>query len=118
MKPTEQFIFIVIFIFALPALTMLSCKKHPINLGKPGATVITGDATITYWGSPAADGCGWLIEINGTNNSYSPANLPDIYKTASLKVHISYEILSTRFQCGMAATSGFPQIQLDAIAKQ
>lgn len=79
---------------------------------------VTVDATVIDAGSPAADGCGWLIEIDGTNNSYSPTNLPDIYKTANLKVHISYKILSTKFQCGMVATNAFPQIQLDAIAKR
>ncbi|HWZ14796.1 MAG TPA: hypothetical protein VNW95_06115 [Mucilaginibacter sp.] len=113
MKLTKQFTSIIIFVFVLPVLTTLSCKKQPINLGD-----ITENATVIDAGSPAADGCGWLIEIDGTNNSYSPTNLPDIYKTANLKVHISYKILSTRFQCGMVATNTFPQIQLDAITKQ
>jgi hypothetical protein len=113
MKPIKQFTFIIIFIFALPVLTTLSCKKQPINWGG-----ITANATVIDTGNPMLDGCGWLIDIDGTNDRYSPTNLPDSYKTANLKVHISYKILLTRFQCGMVANNGFTQIQLDAIVKQ
>jgi hypothetical protein len=109
MNLTKQFI-TLIFILVLPALIISSCKK--------GTNDIKANAIIIDTGDPAADGCGWLIKINSTDSTYSPKNLPVLYQIDSLKVHISYKRLTTRFGCGMSPGHGYYQIQLDAITKE
>jgi hypothetical protein len=114
MKSAKQFTIVIIFILA-SSLTMLSCKKHnPV----PITEELTADATVINSGDPAADGCGWLIKISGTDSTYSPKNLPVLDEIANLKVHITYKRLSTKFQCGWLPGSGPTQIQLDAVIKQ
>ncbi len=113
MKPTLRLACLFITFVSILILATPACKKHDIAIND-----INTNATVLDTGSPAADGCGWLVQIEGTNDRYSPANLPDSYKTANLKVYISYKLLSTRFQCGMVPNNGFVQIQLDAIKKQ
>lgn len=56
------------------------------------------DATVINAGVVAADGCGWVITINGTN--YSPINLEDKYKVTELKVSLRYQTLTSKFTCG------------------
>jgi hypothetical protein len=85
----------------------LSCKKD--NTGH-----IATNAIIINSGPVAADGCGWLVKINGTNEEYSPINLSATYQTDSLKVSITYHVLTTKLSCG-SFSGGITQIQLNAI---
>jgi hypothetical protein len=92
------------------------CKKE--NSGSKTITHISTNAVIINSGPVAADGCGWLIHINGTNEEYSPVNLSPDYQKDSLKVNIAYHVLTTKFFCGqLAGGGGITQIQLDAIAQ-
>ncbi len=88
-----------------------SCKKENNN---KSTTHIT-NAIIINTAPIAADGCGWLVKINGTNEVYSPVNLSSTYQKDSLKVNITYHVLPTKLSCGMLAGGGVTQIQLDAI---
>ncbi len=64
-------------------------------------------------GKIASDGCGWLIKIDGTSAVFSPLNLPELLKTDSLKVTVSYNLLSTKFNCNTG--NSFTQIRLNSI---
>ena len=99
----------------LIAIVVPGCKKD--SNGKTTAHS-TANAIIINTGPVAADGCGWLVKINGTNQEYSPVNLSSTYQIDSLKVNITYHVLTTRFSCGnLAGNPGIAQIQLDAISK-
>ena len=97
--------------FACLALTISSCKKDDT----------TADAIILDYGDPAADGCGWFIKIAGSDSTYNPKNLPEMYKMNNLKVHISFRKLKTRFYCSQISNDpgpGTTEIQLDVITKE
>lgn len=101
MRPTKQFTFPLICILTFIVLIISSCKKEGL----------ASDAIILDYGNPFADGCGWVIRLNGSDSLYSPKNLPQIYKQDSLKVHIIFHKLKTKYYCDAT------QIQLDAITK-
>lgn len=67
-------------------------------------------------GKIALDGCGWLIKIDETNAVFSPLNLPELLQSDSLKVTISYNLLSTKFNCNSG--NSFTQIKLNSIRKK
>jgi hypothetical protein len=91
-----------------------SCKK-----GNNSKSTVhsTANAIIINSGPVAADGCGWLVKITGTNEEYSPINLSSTYERDTLKVNITYHVLTTKLSCGMAG-GGMTQIQLDVIKTQ
>ena len=97
-------------------ITIVSgCKKE--SSSKTGNHIET-NAVIVNSGEISADGCGWLVKINGTNEEYSPINLSTDYQKDSLKVKITYHVLTTKLHCGaFAGGTGIPQIQLDDIAQ-
>jgi hypothetical protein len=75
------------------------------------------DATIVDMGSPQADGCGWMVKIDTTY--YSPeTSLPTKYQKANLKVKIAYDLLNTKYQCGIAANLKYTQINIKAIRER
>jgi hypothetical protein len=53
---------------------------------------------VLYYGSPAVDGCGWVIQINKVD--YSPVNLDENFQKSGLKVVVDYQILTSTFSCG------------------
>ncbi|WP_428330930.1 hypothetical protein [Mucilaginibacter sp.] len=110
MKQSKILLILLISILLVPAIIISSCKKDNTKSIKNGI-----EATVLNQGSPAADGCGWVIKINSTDSVYSPINLPVNYQTDNLKVLISYKSLNTKFQCGLLPTAGYYQIQLITI---
>ncbi|MCD8740063.1 hypothetical protein LT679_05570 [Mucilaginibacter roseus] len=99
---------ILIALFVTLTSAFMACKKDKNEKLAEGIVLNTG--------SPAADGCGWLILMN--NTMYSPDNLPASFMQDSLRVKVNYNNLSTRFSCGMVATNGFPQIHITNISKK
>lgn len=95
----------ILLIIVLLASAAISCKKN--------AQVLTANATIINSGSPAYDGCGWLIKLSSDNIEYSPTNLAASFQKDSLKVSISYTLLTTKYRCGRGA--GIQQVKIDAI---
>lgn len=71
-------------------LTLSACRKND----SPAPI----EAKVVNAGAVAADGCGWVIRIGDTN--YSPTNLDDKFKETDLNVIVSFEVLSSKFQCG------------------
>jgi len=101
-------------ILTLSVCIILSCKKSDYST----ANIIEADATINT-GSVAADGCGWLIQTETPDSTFSVPDLDAKYMINNLKVHISYHKLATRFYCGqvpVSQNSGITEIKLDAIA--
>ncbi|HTH82261.1 MAG TPA: hypothetical protein VL490_04980 [Mucilaginibacter sp.] len=112
MKTNRLITLTLISISTTIAGAIWSCNKE--NTVK---TTFTEDAIIIDAGPVAADGCGWEIKT-GADSVYSPINLDTKYQINNLKVHITYEILDSKFQCGsVAQNKGLIQIKLDAISK-
>ncbi len=107
----------IICVVMLFTLAILSCKKNNNT-----AQMVTADATIINEGPVAADGCGWVVRINGSDSTYSPTNLAAQYQVDSLQVHIKYQRLSQRFLCGFInlpkSEAGIPEIQINSISKK
>ncbi len=72
-------------------------------------------AEIVFTGLPAADGCGWLLNIN--DKSVSPVNLPEKFQVKGMKVDVDLAYLSTSFQCGMSPNNKIPQVEILNIAQ-
>lgn len=71
------------------------------------------EAKIVFSGLVAADGCGWLVEIDGED--FSPINLDEAYEKDGLIVEMELEYLSTGFQCGMNPDFKIPQVKILSI---
>ncbi len=56
------------------------------------------NATIIDTGLPAADGCGYIVQIDTTR--YSPLNLADKYKVNNLAVEVDFKKEGDGFSCG------------------
>ena len=99
---------VIILLFATVSVA-ISCKKDANTFKKVNATVIFAG------GDPAANGCGYLIQLdNGTN--YYPVNLADAYKKYQLKVIVDYHRLTTNYQCGsFLPSNGVQEVNIDGI---
>jgi len=84
-----------------------------IDIRRKDSQLIKKDATIIDMGPVATDGCGWKVKIDTTY--YHPTNLPDAYKQNNLKVKVSYNLLNSKFQCGIAANLKYNEIFLKTI---
>ncbi|MBE9583037.1 hypothetical protein IM792_01110 [Mucilaginibacter sp. JRF] len=104
LKPNTLFTALLVAL----SFAVASCKKDKNAKEAEGIIMNTG--------TPAADGCGWLIQMN--NVMYSPDNLPASFMQDSMQVKVTYNTLTTRFSCGMIAGNGFPQIHLTNIRKK
>lgn len=100
------------WLLVLFLLGILSCQN------KSGDYICTGDgdavARIVYTGPPAADGCGWMVYLNG--NYYSPVSIPTPFQKTDLDVKICYKVLDEKITCGLAA-SEIPVLKILKIRK-
>ncbi|MCF8459311.1 MAG: hypothetical protein K9G46_01175 [Flavobacteriales bacterium] len=60
-------------------------------------------ATVKDFGPPAVDGCGWVMEIDGT--VYKPIDLPAKYQVDELKIEVKYDVLATMAGCGWVSNA-------------
>ena len=102
----------LILVCGLFVSTSFGCNKNSNDnsLSKLDNQNVPG--LILYYGDPAVDGCGWMIEINKV--IYSPITLDDAFKKDSLKVILDYQTLSTTWNCGWR-NPGYPQIKISNI---
>jgi hypothetical protein len=70
---------------------------------------------VIFDGSPAVDGCGWLIHHD--QNFHTPVNLDSLFMIDSLKVILSYNILESTWNCGWRQL-GYREIEIVEIEKQ
>lgn len=92
-----------IFCLSLPGLFQAcsddSAHECPINMET---------ALIKDLGNPAADGCGWVVDIN--SEIYRAVNLAEEYKVDNLSVKVVYEQLAGQSSCGM--DNRIPKIEI------
>ncbi len=108
MKTQIKILFIPIMILCMA----LSCNKEEKQDFILKQNVM---GIVRYFGNPAVDGCGWLIEIDST--IYSPLVLDTNFKKDSLKVILDYNILKTTWHCGWREP-GYTNIEIKNISKQ
>jgi hypothetical protein len=84
-----------LFILSILSFVALSsCNKTP-------SPQFSENAIIRYYGDPALDGCGWVLEFSDHN--YKAINLPENFKIDSLEVHVEYNLLESWASCGLLA---------------
>jgi hypothetical protein len=97
-----------IVLWIISGTLIFGCKKT--------RHLLETDATLSYSGSVAADGCDWLIKAaDGT--TYHADNLSSDFKAGNQKVHIKYILLTTKFQCGMLPDNAYQVIHIEDIKK-
>ncbi|WP_419802239.1 hypothetical protein [Mucilaginibacter sp.] len=96
--------------FLMLICSINSCKKQDT------VTYTETTAMVLYAGNVASDGCGWLLKIDNSNAVFSPLNLPNLLKTDSLQVTVSYNLLNTKFNCSTG--NNFTQIKINSIRKK
>jgi hypothetical protein len=74
------------------------------------------NATIIDLGSPAADGCGFIVQMD-TLHRYSPLNLADKYKVNNLEVEVDFKKEGDGFSCGFNPTT-IETIKINKIKKR
>ena len=80
----------IMLILALFTTTLSACKKSEQS----------GTATVIYSGSLDSDGCGWLVRLNSNNTVYAAPGLSQAYQRQNLTITITYNVESTKYQCG------------------
>ncbi|WKV10741.1 hypothetical protein [Marivirga harenae] len=103
-----------ILVFFLFALFVMSCdNQSPVDEGPPDHEDVS--ALIVFDGSPAVDGCGWLIQID--QEFQAPVNLDSAFMIESLEVVLSYNFLESNRLCGWR-DPGYKEIEILEIKKQ
>lgn len=96
-------------------LCIAACKKS--NGFNPSIKAqFKANALIRNYGTPAADGCGWML-VTTDNKILKPDNLDQAFLKDSLKVELSYDTLQMLYQCGFNPNSKFRHIQIKSIGK-
>jgi len=92
----------------LTALFLMSngCKKG-------NSEVLQSEATIRDWGSPASDGCGWMIRVG--ESFYSPAKLDEKYQVNNHEVILEYELTGEKYSCGFPTSTYYEIIRIKSI---
>jgi hypothetical protein len=90
-------------------LMAVSCD----NKNEP--TLESANGLVLNYGDPAADGCGWVIQVDKV--IYSPVNLDTTFQQDSLKVAVVYQSLSSYSLCGWL-TPGYREIKITSIKKK
>lgn len=73
------------------------------------------DIAIVTYSEPAADGCGWKINIH--QKEYHPVNLAEEYKIHELKVSIKYNLLPSVWRCTQWEAREFQEIKIISITE-
>ena len=104
MKP-KHLIFVSLFISVF--MSSSSCVKDEQN---PTEKISNG--MVLYGGSPATDGCGWVILTDTA--IYAPIELETEFKVDSLDIIFDCEILDTWRRCGWMIP-GYQEIEIISI---
>lgn len=95
-----------IYLLLLATITT-GCRKENSIKNK------TAEAVIVDAGPVPADGCGWLIKVD--NNAYHADSLPTEFQKDKLNVIVDYNLLKTKFQCGLNPDNKLSVIHLNSI---
>ena len=103
-----------LFFITIVTLLILSACKSKGGTVSDTTCDSCEDAMIRFYGDPALDGCGWVV--NASSTIYMPENLlPEFYED-SLKVRIKYKVLE-RVNCGLLKDA-YPSIFIEEIYKK
>ena len=85
---------------------------------KSDLTLQSANGLVLNYGDPAADGCGWVIQVDKV--IYSPVNLDTTFQQDSLKVAVVYQSLNSYSLCGWLTQGyrGYREIKITSIKKQ
>jgi hypothetical protein len=85
-----------LFVIAILVL-VVSCRK---TVSREPETTAPGpfNATVRWSGSPAVDGIGWILHLEGANME-KPSNLADEFQIDVLKVFVTYEPTTEKYPC-------------------
>jgi hypothetical protein len=98
----------------LCSLLLLCCENNSQDF-KNEERINNVSAIVVYHGSPAVDGCGWLIHQE--KDVYAPLELDSDFMKDSLEVVLSYKILQTYWTCGWREP-GYKNIDIIKIKNQ
>ena len=98
-------------LIAVTAFLIVSACKSNDAAATASSCGSCEDAVIRYFGDPALDGCGWVVEVAST--IYMPNNLTSEFHRDSLKVKLKYTILD-RVNCGLVKDA-YPAISIEEI---
>ena len=87
-----------LFFITITTLLIFSACKSKEGAVSDASCTTCEDAFIRYYGDPALDGCGWVVDANAT--IYMPENLQPEFYVDSLKVSIKYKVTG-RVNCGL-----------------
>lgn len=83
-------------ILAFLLLVIIGCCKKEEEVFPKDTLIAQGE--ITDWGSPAVDGCGWLIKID--ENTFAMDNFNEKFKENNLQVKVYYLQTDFHYLCG------------------
>jgi hypothetical protein len=86
--------FLVIALIVLVA----SCKKSDCKEEPEAKVPGPSNATVMWYGTPAADGLGWVLKID-SQKIEKPSNLAKEFQVEGLKVTVTYEPSTEKFPC-------------------
>ena len=88
-----------LILFAFTSILIISaCKTKEKTIITDGPCNSCEDAVVYFYGDPALDGCGWVVDVSST--IYKPSNLPVEFNEDKLEVRIKYKVLDS-VRCGM-----------------
>lgn len=93
----------------LSIILLFICLSMAFQCENDGTSEMV-EAEIIFTGLVAADGCGWLLEING--QSFSPVELPESFQKKNITVQVMVKYLDSAFQCGMSPDNKIPQVEI------
>jgi len=86
-----------LFFMTMTTLLVLSACKSKEGTVSDAGCANCEDAIIRFYGDPAIDGCGWVVDAAST--IYMPENLQPEFYEDGLKVSIKYKSVG-RVNCG------------------
>lgn len=88
------------FAWLSPILLLMAIGATLLLLGACQKEELWVDAVILDFGSPAVDGCGFVIQIE--NQIYYPVNLEEKYQIDGKNVKVQYNTLEEMHTCGFS----------------
>jgi hypothetical protein len=112
----RKFRILILSVIALGLITLIvfSCNKRSTTAVKPNTNIKGVNATVINTGDVAADGCGYLVQIDSAT-FYHPDNLPAAFQKDKLNVTVNYDLSDATFQCGMNPNTRIPVIHINDI---
>jgi hypothetical protein len=103
-----------LFFISITTLLIFSACKSKGEAVSDSSCTSCEDAIIRYYGDPALDGCGWVVDAAST--IYMPTNLLPEFQEDSLKVSIKYKVTG-RVNCGLVKDA-HPGMLIEEIHKK